>query len=44
MQDMAHTAGLQRSIKTARLEDPSSRLRLARGHAPPRAGSAPHEG
>jgi hypothetical protein len=44
MQDMAHAAELRRPTKTARLEDPSSRLRLARGQAPPRAGSAPFEG
>jgi hypothetical protein len=44
MQDMAYAAGLRRPTKTARLEDPSSRLRLARGRTPPRAGSAPFEG
>jgi hypothetical protein len=44
MQDMAHAAGLRRPTKTARLEDPSSRLRLARGHAPPRASPVSLEG
>jgi hypothetical protein len=36
--------GPQRPTKTTLLEIPSSRLRLARGRAPPRAGSAPFEG
>jgi hypothetical protein len=36
--------GPRRPPETALLEDPSSRLRLARGHPPPRAGSAPFEG
>jgi hypothetical protein len=44
MQDVAHAAGLRRPTKTARLRDPSSRLRLARGYTPPRTGSAPLEG
>jgi hypothetical protein len=44
MQDTAHAAGLRRPTETALLEGPSSRLRLARGRTPPRAGSAPFEG
>jgi hypothetical protein len=36
--------GPRRPIKAALLEIPSSRIRLARGCAPPRAGSAPFEG
>jgi hypothetical protein len=43
MQDTAHAAGLRRPTETAPLEVPSSRLRLARGRTPPRAGSAPFE-
>jgi hypothetical protein len=43
MQDTAHAAGHRRPTETAPLEVPSSRLRLARGLAPPRAGSAPFE-
>jgi hypothetical protein len=41
---VGHGPGLQRPIETARLEDPSSRLRLARGHAPPRSGLRPARG
>jgi hypothetical protein len=44
MQDTAHAAGTPTAIEAALLEVPSSRLRLARGRAPPRAGSAPFEG
>jgi hypothetical protein len=36
--------GPRRPTKAALLEIPSSRLRLARGRAPPQAGSAPFEG
>jgi hypothetical protein len=44
MQDLAYAAGLRKPTKTARPEDPSSRLRLVRGATPSSNGLRPVRG